>query len=56
MAREHSHRVLEKIELGRRMAHLISAESPRARRINGESSRALNLLTRQYAHDVFDKA
>lgn len=52
--RDHTGRYLDKIEFGRRMGKLLSAEKPKAKRINGDVERALNVRTLDDARLTFD--
>ncbi len=55
-AREHTNRVLDKIEFGRRLSNLISPEKPKSKRINGDVERATNVYALDEARRAFDKA
>ena len=53
-ARKHTNRSLDKMEFGRRMAHLLSAEKSSVRRFRGQQHHAWNLRTLGEARKAFD--
>ena len=49
-----SHRLLDKIEFGRRMNRLLSAESAKPKRINGQTVQAISVRPLADARRAFD--